>query len=120
MTDGTLAANVTKVRLVHASVRQLHKKSGVWEYDKWGEPVSRKYTTGAACIFSTQILQGMRNLGRDVSKDDAEEFICAWHYVNHYLGMPEKWLLPRTRLRWRRCGTPSGAWSGRRASTASP
>ncbi|MFF8605745.1 oxygenase MpaB family protein [Streptomyces sp. NPDC015346] len=95
MTDGTLRASVTKVRLVHASVRQLHKKSGEWDYAKWGEPVSQKYTTGAACVFSTQILQAMRNLGIDVSKDDAHGFMCAWHYVNHYLGTPEKWLLPK-------------------------
>ncbi|WP_418960564.1 oxygenase MpaB family protein [Streptomyces tritici] len=95
MRDGTLKANVTKVRLVHASVRQLHKKSGVWDYKKWGEPVSQKYTTGAACVFSVQILQAMRNLGIHVSKDDAHGFVCAWHYVNHYLGTPEKWLLPK-------------------------
>ncbi|RDL04441.1 uncharacterized protein DUF2236 [Streptomyces sp. HB202] len=95
MRDGTLAATVTKVRLVHASVRQLHKQSGQWDYGKWGEPVSQKYTTGAACVFSTQILQGMRNLGIDVSADDARGFMCAWHYVNHYLGTPEKWQLPK-------------------------
>lgn len=95
MRDGTLAANVTKVRLVHASVRQLHKKSGVWDYAKWGEPVSQKYTTGATCVFSVQILEAMRNLGIDVSKDDAHGFMCSWHYVNHYLGAPEKWLLPK-------------------------
>ncbi|MEU9237573.1 oxygenase MpaB family protein [Streptomyces subrutilus] len=95
MRDGSLAANVTKVRLVHASVRQLHKQSGEWDYAKWGEPVSQKYTTGAACVFSTQILQAMKNLGIDVSKDDAHGFMCAWHYVNHYLGTPEKWLLPK-------------------------
>lgn len=95
MRDGTLAANVTKVRLVHASVRQLHKKSGEWDYAKWGEPVSQKYTTGAACVFSTQILQAMARLGLDVSKDDAHGFMCSWHYVNHYLGTPEKWLLPK-------------------------
>ncbi|MEU9719695.1 oxygenase MpaB family protein [Streptomyces sp. NPDC047976] len=93
--DGTLAANVTKVRLVHASVRQLHKKSGEWDYAKWGEPVSQKYTTGAACVFSTQIVQAMDRLGIDVSKDDAKGFMCAWHYVNHYLGTPDKWLLPK-------------------------
>ncbi|WP_338498805.1 oxygenase MpaB family protein [Streptomyces sp. SJL17-4] len=95
LTDGTLKANVTKVRLVHASVRQLHKKSGEWDYAKWGEPVSQKYTTGAACVFSVQILQAMRNLGLDVSKDDAHGFMCAWHYVNHFLGTPEKWVLPK-------------------------
>ncbi|MFJ2111650.1 MULTISPECIES: oxygenase MpaB family protein [unclassified Streptomyces] len=93
--DGSLAATVTKVRLVHASVRQLHKKSGVWDYEKWGEPVSQKYTTGAACVFSTQILQAMRNLGLDVSREDAHGFVGAWHYVSHYLGTPEKWLLPK-------------------------
>ncbi|MFF7250154.1 oxygenase MpaB family protein [Embleya sp. NPDC008237] len=93
--DGTLAATVTKVRLVHASVRQLHKKSGEWDYEKWGEPVSQKYTTGASCVFSTQILQGMARLGLHVSKDDARGFAGAWHYVDHYLGTQEKWLLPK-------------------------
>ncbi|MFC9299391.1 serine/threonine-protein kinase, partial [Streptomyces sp. NPDC057010] len=31
----------------------------------------------------------------DVSKDDAHGFMCAWHYVNHHLGTPDKWLLPK-------------------------
>ncbi len=93
--DGTLAANVTKVRLVHASVRQLHKKSGVWDYGKWGEPVPQKYTTGAICVFSVQILEAMKNLGIDVSKDDANGFMRAWYYVNHYLGTPEKWMVSK-------------------------
>ncbi|MCT2546933.1 oxygenase MpaB family protein [Streptomyces atratus] len=65
-------------------------KSGGWDYEKWGEPVSQKYTTGAACVLA------MGNLGIDVSKDDAYGFICAWrHYVGHYLGTPDKWLLPK-------------------------
>ncbi|MFE0021174.1 oxygenase MpaB family protein [Amycolatopsis sp. NPDC059021] len=115
--DGTLASTVTKVRLVHASVRQLHKKSGVWDYEKWGEPVSQKYTTGAACVFSTQILQAMEHLGVHVSPEDADGFMCAWHYVNHYLGTPEKWLLPRTPARSSGCGTPSGTGSGNAPTT---
>ncbi|MFJ2815364.1 oxygenase MpaB family protein [Streptomyces sp. NPDC087294] len=94
--DGSLAATVTKVRLVHASVRQLHKKSGVWDYAKWGEPVPQKYTVGAAFVFSTQILQAMRNLGLEVSREDADGFVGAWHYVSHYLGTLEKWLLPKS------------------------
>ncbi|WP_327596799.1 oxygenase MpaB family protein [Streptomyces chartreusis] len=93
--DGTLAASVTKVRLVHASVRQLHKKSGQWDYAKWGEPVSQKYTTGAVAVFSVQVLEAMRNLGITVSKEDAEGYMSAWHYVNHYLGTPDKWLMPK-------------------------
>ncbi|MFD0366447.1 oxygenase MpaB family protein [Streptomyces sp. NPDC059071] len=93
--DGTLAATVTKVRLVHASVRQLHKKSGQWDYVKWGMPVSQKYTAGAICVFSVQVLEAMRNLGIQVSRSDAQGFMCSWHYVNHYLGTPDKWLMPK-------------------------
>lgn len=31
-------------------------------------------------------------LAANVTKDDANGFMCAWHYVNHYLGTPDKWL----------------------------
>ncbi|GGV12846.1 hypothetical protein GCM10010260_59600 [Streptomyces filipinensis] len=93
--NGTLKATVTKVRLVHASVRQLHKKSGEWDYAKWGEPVSQKYTAGAICVFSVQILEALKNLGVHVSADDRHGFMCAWHYVNHYLGTPEQWVMPK-------------------------
>ncbi|GEB49253.1 oxygenase MpaB family protein [Streptomyces cacaoi] len=93
--DGSLAATVTKVRLVHSSVRQLHKKSGEWDYEKWGEPVSQKYTAGAIGVFSVQVLEAMKNLGVHVSDEDRQGFMCAWHYVNHYLGTPERWLMPK-------------------------
>ncbi|MEX2981171.1 oxygenase MpaB family protein [Streptomyces sp. C36] len=95
MRDGTLKATVTKVRLVHASVRQLHKKSGEWDYAKWGEPVSQKYTTGATCVFSVQILQAMRHLGINPSDAQRHGFMAAWHYVNHYLGTLERFQLPK-------------------------
>ncbi|MCB5908309.1 oxygenase MpaB family protein [Streptomyces pinistramenti] len=95
LTDGSLAADVTKVRLVHASVRRLHKNSGQWDYEKWGEPVSQKYTGGAGFVFSTQVLECMAHLGLHVDPEDADGFLAAWHYVLHYLGTPEEWLLPK-------------------------
>ncbi|WP_208641619.1 hypothetical protein [Streptomyces africanus] len=33
--------------------------------------------------------------GLHVAKDDVHGFMCAWHCINHYLGTPEKWLLPK-------------------------
>ncbi|MEU8976181.1 oxygenase MpaB family protein [Streptomyces monashensis] len=95
LSNGTLKATVTKVRLVHASVRQLHKKSGEWDYATWGEPVSQKYTAGAICVFSVQILEALKNLGVHVSDADRHGFMCAWHYINHYLGTPEQWVMPK-------------------------
>ncbi|MFJ5546387.1 hypothetical protein [Streptomyces sp. NPDC093225] len=29
------------------------------------------------------------------STDDVKGLTGAWHYVNHYLGTPDKWLLPK-------------------------
>ncbi|MFJ2738908.1 oxygenase MpaB family protein [Streptomyces sp. NPDC087440] len=95
MTDGTLAASVTKVRLVHASVRQLHKRSGHWDYTAHGEPVSLKFLTGASLVFSSQVLTAMRNLGIQVTPEDADGFATAWHYVDHYLGVPPEFLTPK-------------------------
>ncbi|MFF7357201.1 oxygenase MpaB family protein [Streptomyces filipinensis] len=93
--NGTLKATVTKVRLVHASVRHLHEKSAERDYAKWGEPVSQKYTAGAICDSSVQILEALKNLGVHVSDEDRHGFMCAWHYVNHYLGTPEQWVMPK-------------------------
>lgn len=37
----------------------------------------------------------MKNLGLEVSREDANGFLCAWHYVNHYLGTQQEWLVPK-------------------------
>jgi hypothetical protein len=37
----------------------------------------------------------MKNLGLTVSKNDQQGFMGAWHYINHYLGTPDQWLVPK-------------------------
>lgn len=93
--DGAVASTATKARLVHALIRRTHRRSGEWDCTKWGEPLSRKYVGVAASAHSAQVLQAMGNLGIEVSRADADGFTCAWHYVSHFLGTPEKWLLPK-------------------------
>ncbi|MEU0895594.1 hypothetical protein [Streptomyces massasporeus] len=59
LADGTSAVTATKARLVHASVRELRKRSGQWDHDTRGEPVSLKYTDAAGYVLSTQVLESM-------------------------------------------------------------
>nr|WP_236567613.1 MULTISPECIES: hypothetical protein [unclassified Nocardiopsis] len=66
-----LVPTCQKVRLVHAAIRELHRRSGRWNYGEMGTPVSQLYTAGAALVFSVQVLEGMSNLGRTADSGEA-------------------------------------------------
>lgn len=93
-----------KVRLVHAAIRELHRRSGKWDYESMGMPVSQLYTAGAALIFSVGVLDGMANIGLTVDDNEAEGFAYAWAVIAHFLGVPDEYVT-------------GGALSGRRAMT---
>ncbi|WP_017584981.1 oxygenase MpaB family protein [Nocardiopsis ganjiahuensis] len=88
-----LVPTCQKVRLVHAAIRELHRRSGRWDYEGMGMPVSQLYTAGAALVFSVQVLEGMANLGRKVDPDEADGFSHAWMVIAYFLGVPEEYLL---------------------------
>jgi len=87
-----LVPTCQKVRLVHAAIRELHRRSGRWDYEGMGEPVSQLYTAGAALVFSVQVLDGMSNLGRTVDPREADGFVHAWMVIAHFLGVPDEFL----------------------------
>jgi hypothetical protein len=78
-----------RVRLMHAQVRRLLKRSGRWNPD-WGEPVSQLYMAGTAITLSVVFLRSLRRLGLLVSRDDAEALLALWRYSSHLMGvLPE-------------------------------
>ncbi|MET7736841.1 hypothetical protein ABZT02_36760 [Streptomyces sp. NPDC005402] len=84
LTDGAFAATATKVRrLVHASARELQKRSGQCDHGTWAEPVSQKCSVTAAYLFSTQVVRSMRVLGIRVEQEEADKY-----RVLYYLGAP--------------------------------
>jgi hypothetical protein len=83
-----------KVRLVHAAIRQLHLRSGRWDRDTYGMPVSQYYTAGAALVFSAGALDALQRLGVNVTDREAYGFFAAWAIIAHYLGVPNE-LIPR-------------------------
>jgi len=83
-----------KVRLVHAAIRQLHLRSGKWDRDKYGMPVSQYYTGGAAIVFSAGTLDALKRLGVNVTAREEYGYCTAWAIIAHYLGVPDE-IIPR-------------------------
>ncbi|MFD6952480.1 hypothetical protein A6A08_11855 [Nocardiopsis sp. TSRI0078] len=84
-----LVPTCQKVRLVHAAIRELHRRSGRWDYEEMGMPVSQLHTAGAALVFSVQVLEGMENLGRRPDPREADGFFHVWMVIAHFLGVPD-------------------------------
>ncbi|MFJ9852731.1 oxygenase MpaB family protein [Streptomyces sp. NPDC101150] len=82
-----------KVRLVHAAIRVLHERSGKWDHEQDGTPVSQYYTAGAALVFSAGILDSLKRIGiKNVSEREADGFVHAWRIIAHFLGVPDEML----------------------------
>ncbi|MFI9818431.1 oxygenase MpaB family protein [Saccharothrix variisporea] len=80
-----------KVRLVHAAIRQLHLRSGRWDAEADGMPVSQYYTAGAALVFSAGTLDAMGRIGVKTTQAEQEGFFYAWKIVSHFLGVPDEY-----------------------------
>ncbi|MGH3720967.1 MAG: oxygenase MpaB family protein [Pseudonocardiaceae bacterium] len=78
-----------KVRLVHAAIRQLHLRSGKWDVEGDGMPVSLLYTAGAMLVFSVGTLDAMARIGVATTKREQEGYFYAWRIIAHWLGIPD-------------------------------
>lgn len=76
-----------KVRLIHAQVRRMILKSARWKPELWGAPVNQHDMAGTTLLFSVAITDGVRQLGMDVSRDDAEAYAHLWRWVGRVIGV---------------------------------
>ena len=83
----------TRIRFVHARVRQLLSNSGKWDSQAWGTPISAAHMGFALCVFSMRLVQQSTLLGARFSKADRDSFIYMWRYVGHLMGIPDQILL---------------------------
>ena len=79
-----------KVRLVHAAIRLLHTRSGRWDSERDGMPVSLLQTYGAALVCSIATLDGLQQLGVQVSPVEEDGYYYAWRLIGHWLGLPDR------------------------------
>jgi len=90
---GSAYAITLKVRIMHAKVRAMLRRSPKWRTEAWGEPVNQHDMAATTLLFSLVFLKGIRELGIDVDRDESESFMHLWRYSGHLMGVDTE-LLP--------------------------
>jgi ER-bound oxygenase mpaB/B'/Rubber oxygenase, catalytic domain len=98
MAPGGLAARgrgirtAQKVRLMHAAVRYQIATHRLWN-PAWDQPINQEDLVGTLLAFSWVCLDGLRQMGFELSVDEADSYLHSWNVVGHLLGIREA-LLP--------------------------
>ena len=84
-----------RVRMIHARIRHLIRQSGRWRPERWGAPINQHDMLATNLLFSSVLLAGLRQLGFQLDRDEAEDYMHLWRVVGWLIGVhPE--LLPAT------------------------
>ena len=78
-----------RVRFVHARIRNLLAKSGDWDFETWGTPLSAANLGLAIAIFSMQLLRYSKLVGTNFSIEEQESVLAVWRYAGYLMGIPE-------------------------------
>lgn len=95
--NGPGFAICVRVRLMHAKVRLLIRKSGRWDQDAWGEPINQHDMLATSILFSGVFLDGLRQFGLQVTAQEGEDWLHLWRWASVLLGVAQE-LLPVTEL----------------------
>ncbi|MBL7934291.1 MAG: DUF2236 domain-containing protein [Bacteroidia bacterium] len=89
--DGKGIVTVKKVRLYHAAIRYflLNKKynPGGWDVEEYGEPINQEEMAGTLMSFSALILDGLEQLGVELTDEEKDAYIHCWNIVGHFIGI---------------------------------
>lgn len=85
--------STVRVRLMHAQVRHMLKKSGRWNEPEWGHPINQGDSMATILEFSQILLLGLKVLGFRFTTEEREAVIHLWRYVGYLIGVDER-LLP--------------------------
>jgi hypothetical protein len=75
-----------KVRVMHAQVRRLLRRSKRWDTGAWGEPINQHDMVATTMLFSIVVLDGLRKLGFHVTRTEAQRYVQLWRYAGWLLG----------------------------------
>jgi hypothetical protein len=91
---GTGLRSAQKVRLMHAAVRHLIRKSNYWNTE-WGQPINQEDLAGTLLTFSAIVLQSLKRMGCDFTPTEELGYHHAWRVVGYVLGIEDR-LMPET------------------------
>jgi hypothetical protein len=76
-----------KVRLMHAQVRRMILASGRWNVEEWGLPINQHDMMATTFLFSSVLLEGLRQLGLSISAEEGADYMQLWRYVGFLMGV---------------------------------
>lgn len=87
---GFIAA--VRVRLIHARVRYALQRSPQWSARDWGAPINQYDMAGTVLLFSSILLDGLRQLGARVSDAEEDATLHQWRFVGRLMGVEDELL----------------------------
>lgn len=85
--------SAVRVRLMHAQVRYMLKKSEKWDEAAWGHPINQSDSMATILEFSSVFLLGLRVVGFRFTQEEREAVVHLWRYVGYLMGVDER-ILP--------------------------
>ncbi|MDX3386042.1 oxygenase MpaB family protein [Streptomyces niveiscabiei] len=85
--NGRLIRACQKVRLVHATVRNMVLRKGNWDHDRFGTPINQEQMLTAVLMFSVGAVAGARALGVHVTPKESADYYHLWCVTAALLGM---------------------------------
>ncbi len=84
--------SIQKLRLIHALIRHRIKHGmtsetqGKWDM-AWGEPINQEDMIFANQTFSCEVLEGLQQVGIELSEEQREDYFSAWVLIGKALGV---------------------------------
>jgi hypothetical protein len=88
-------AATVRVRLMHAKVRRMLMDHPEWDDERWGLPINQHDMLGTSLLFSQSFLEGVRQFGFTVTRQQADDYLHLWRYSGYLIGVAPE-LLPVT------------------------
>ena len=79
----------TRIRFIHAQIRSLLAKSGDWNHEAWGTPVSTAHLGFAISVFSKRLLEYSLAVGASFNAKEKKSVLDVWRYTGYLMGIPE-------------------------------
>ncbi|MDP3236857.1 MAG: oxygenase MpaB family protein [Myxococcales bacterium] len=81
-----------RVRLIHARVRHALQRSAQWRAQDWGAPINQYDMAGTVLLFSSMLLDGLRQLGARITDAEEDATLHQWRFVGRLMGVEDELL----------------------------
>ena len=79
----------TRIRFIHARIRNLLDQSDDWNPEAWGTPLSSAHLGFAISVFSKRLLEFSALVGADLNNEEKQSVLDVWRYTGYLMGIPE-------------------------------